>query len=101
MNGLEDMMIDNKSLREIAELGGHFQYMKIHAGFQFRFENINCDFIYHSGSYGSAEGLYEIMPNPETMSDVKGYLTLEEVIASVKIIKEKYERKMKTMEKLK
>jgi hypothetical protein len=44
-------------------------------GIQFVFKN--SDIICHYGSYGSKDLLWEIMPDPDTLGDVLGYLTLD------------------------
>ncbi len=45
--------------------------------------NKSVSAIFHNGSYGSEDGLWEVMPSRNKKESVEGYLTFEEVIKFV------------------
>ena len=72
-------------LIEIGQLGGEISV--IYDGLSVKFHSLNCDFVSHKYSYGGDNGEWEIMPDPDTLNDVRGHLTLDEAIKAVLEIK--------------
>lgn len=68
----------------LIENGIAFDYGRLYDGYQIKGDG--WDAVIHSGSYGHADGLLEIMGNivRDTEDDVEGWLTPLEVLERVK-----------------
>ena len=83
---LDFKMIDSNEVKGVYNKNITVSIFNHFGGYAFRFKNSKgmiLSAIFHAGSYGCEEGLFEIMPpdRPKKWKDsVKGYLTFEEVI---------------------
>lgn len=84
------MMPNPRYLKIAAELAAPlrllnvpFELTPIHDGIKIDFEWCGADAITHSGAYGGPQGYLETMGFVEDGEDVRGYLTVPQVLESV------------------
>ena len=64
-------------------LGIPFELIPVYDGVKIEFEWCGADAITHSGAYGGLDGFLETMGFIEDGGDVRGYLTVPQVLESV------------------